>query len=128
MFSNWYTGSDQERYYPSSHKQRIGQLGSRRQAEEARCAVDFPSLRLRFPASRPFRSIMANRELHPHRPRRADFPHVTCYLQFYSEGTAEPLTSVGASGVCPEAPMVKVPAVTVLGIDDPLHVKPPEPQ
>jgi hypothetical protein len=39
-------------------------------------------------------------------------------------GTAEPLTLVGAPGVCPEpcALMVYVPAVTVLGVDDPLHV------
>ena len=44
MLSNRYTGSDQERCHPSSRKQRIDQLGSRRQIEKARCTVDFRSL------------------------------------------------------------------------------------
>src|SRR5205809_89856 len=42
--------------------------------EETRCTLDFPWLCPPFPASCPFRSIMAHRGLPPHRPHRADFP------------------------------------------------------
>ena len=45
-----------------------------RRVEETRCTVDFPWLYPPFPASCPFRSIMAHRGLPPHRPHRADFP------------------------------------------------------
>jgi hypothetical protein len=49
-------------------------LRGTRRVEEARCTVDFPWLYPPFPASCPFRSIMAHRGLLPHRPHRADFP------------------------------------------------------
>ena len=49
-------------------------VGSARRVEETRRTLDFPWLYLPFPASCPFRSIMAHRGLPPHRPHRADFP------------------------------------------------------
>ena len=45
-----------------------------RRVEETRCTLDFPWLYPPFPASCPFRSILAHRGLPPHRPHRADFP------------------------------------------------------
>src|SRR5262249_5691757 len=42
--------------------------------EDARCTLDFPWRCPPFPASCPFRSIMARRGLPPHRPHRAAFP------------------------------------------------------
>src|SRR5438309_2108655 len=52
----------------------LANTGVERRVEETRCTVDFPWLCPPFPASCPFRSIMAHRGLPPHRPHRADFP------------------------------------------------------
>jgi hypothetical protein len=56
-----------ERSYPCRYCRR-GRV------EETRCTVDFPWLYPPFPASCPFRSIMAHRGLPPHRTTPCRFP------------------------------------------------------
>src|SRR6516165_3827775 len=47
---------------------------SARRVEETRCTLDFPWLYPPFPASCPFRSILAHRGLPPHRTTPCRFP------------------------------------------------------